>query len=384
MFLLDLTIGYGIINVVCERPERFINRLFAEGTSLYNVERTGRNSFTAVVRRRDLKPVSAMAEEYGAEFRILKTGGAAALIRRFRNRTVLLITLVSALIALFILSGRILLIETEGADWILTEAVNVLLAEEGISAGTSKRRVDTKTLSEKLTLIDPSISNAIVHTEGVILRIRLLSAEELDRTQQDLPCSIYADKDCVIRKIAVFDGKAAVSVGDAVRKDQLLVSGAITSEGFEMILVPSDAVIIGEAAYRFEVTVEGKVLRPVRSGKSVEFTRLSVFGAVIDPQMPFVDYEDEAISYRAVDASILPLKAIRCKAWELVLRNVSLSKDEMLTEALRLTDEKMRFDIPKQARIISKTTDLVWNEDGSLTAAVTVHTIENIGYLRYL
>ena len=61
-----------------------------------------------------------------------------------------------------------------------------------------------------------------------------------------------------------------------------------------------------------------------------------------------------------------------------------LSKDEMITEALKRADIALVTGIPSDARLISKTTDLVWNDDGSLTLAVNVHTIENIGSQRYL
>ena len=46
-------------------------------------------------------------------------------------------------------------------------------------------------------------------------------------------------------------------------------------------------------------------------------------------------------------------------------------------------DAEMKSSIPKDARIIAKSTDFIQQADGTLIAVLNVQTIENIGYIQY-
>ena len=44
---------------------------------------------------------------------------------------------------------------------------------------------------------------------------------------------------------------------------------------------------------------------------------------------------------------------------------------------------EIKSSIPKDARIIAKSTDFIQQADGTLIAVLNVQTIENIGYIQY-
>ncbi len=74
MFLWKYSCGYVIIKVVCDRVEKFLNKLLLSGISAHNVEKRGKNVFCVTLRTRDLDAVRSLADETTASIRIVKRG----------------------------------------------------------------------------------------------------------------------------------------------------------------------------------------------------------------------------------------------------------------------------------------------------------------------
>lgn len=385
MFLWKSSCGYVIINVVCDRVEKFINLLLLSGISVHNVEKHGPREAACTLRTRDLDEVRSICAEYQAEMHILRRGGFPVFIACMKARPVLVAFMAAAVLMMLILSRRVLAVEIAGGDELLKAETAGVLREEGVKIGIPVSEVDAHTIETKLTLADDRIAAASVKCDGVVLKIELVGSFREKDESDGRPCSILADKDCVILKIAALDGAELVSVGEAVRKDQLLVSGDVTPKDTETpVLVHARAEIIGKVAYRFTVTVDRMALMPMRSGKTEKLTGISLFGKRIERDPGFEKYEAEFTRSAFLDFSLLPIRISDGKAYELALMNTELTDEEMLAEALRIADERLRHSIPPQARMIAKSTEPVWHDDGSLSLIVAVHTIEKIGYLRYL
>ena len=199
------------------------------------------------------------------------------------------------------------------------------------------------------------------------------------------PSSIYADKDCVIIKIFAFEGKALVHAGDAVRKDQLLVSGDEAVEGVETVNpVHSDAEIIGEVARRFEICVEPFTSAPVLGKTEAPVCAVKLFGFEFVSETPFADRQI-GLEYTApLDAAFLPVFVSCGRAKELVIGQRALTRDEMMEEAYSRLNAAVGAALPEDAVIVSKSSEIAMRDDGALILTAAVHTYEKIGYTRYL
>lgn len=377
--------GYDIIKVANFRPERFINRIITEGISVHNIRRMNRYAATMTVSHRDLPKALALSKEDGCEIEILHRGGLQLIAGFLRARLALAVGLALAAAALIFLSHRLIAVRTEGCDANLTAEVFETIEGLGVRRGCRLSDIDTALITSHLKQLDPRMTLVSASVNGVVLNVSVSLGEEDRHEANNPPCSIYADKDCVILRAAALDGKLCVQPGDAVKKGQLLVDGDVTPEGAETPThVHSEAEILGEAAYRFSITVEPTAKKPKRSGNSRAYARLSLFGLRCDSKTGFERYDADPLYGSMLTAFPLPIEASCGTAWEIVIAEEQLSKDEMIAEALKRADIALVTGIPSDARLISKTTDLVWNYDGSLTLAVNVHTIENIGSQRYL
>ncbi len=361
-----------------------MNCALQRGAELHNLKRSSRREFTAVVRSSGLAAVREAANECGAELQILKTGGTAFLLRSLLARPALTGGLAAAMLLMAFLSGRLIFVSAEGAEERIVLAAQELM-ENGLELRFSRAKaLDRAELIERVSGLDPSIDLVRVEVDGVILRVHILTAEDGGSGEDARPASIYADRDCVIVSISASSGKPLVRAGDAVKKDQLLVSADISAESGGGERVHSEAEIIGEVARVLSVRVEPAAALPVPEGAASRFFAIELFGITL----PRADKERGLameIKHKArLDCTFLPIFALDARSREFVIGTRKLLRKEMLAEARARLDAGIAAALPADALIVSKITELIWEEDGALTMSATVHTYEKIGTERYL
>lgn len=385
MFLWKFPCGYAKIVLVCARPERFINEALRCGVPLHNIRRVSKRELTALVRLNGADALCELAHECGAELRIIKTGGAAVLVSSLLSRGALLIGLFAALLLMALLSKRVLLISVDGANGAAVRAVRALIEDELRLRTKRIAQLDRELIAARIAEADPSIALASIDFDGVVMRVHLIERTPEPEEDDALPSSIHADRDCVIIRIAAREGRAAVRAGDAVRKGELLISGDVTPEqGGEARFVHARGEIVGEVARRIAVRVEPVCIAPVKGEDSAEVCAIDVFGLRLVSASGFSDSSLELTASAALDAAFIPLRVSKGVAHRLVLGEKRLTHEQMLEEAEAEMAAKLIAALPEDAMIVSKSTELLWDEDGALLLTATVHTYEKIGFTRYL
>ncbi len=376
--------GYDIINLVICRPERVLNALAAGGTEVYNAEKNGPNELCFTIKHSDAAAVREAAQQFVCEIRVLRIGGMTAVLETLRLRPMLFLSIAAALLLLCTASKRVLLIRTEGCDGRTEARIFELLNSEGIGLLTPLDAVDAEALGEKLRSRLGSAFTG-VYKDGAALNIKYVPSAESPSAADARPAGIYADRDCIILKITAFDGRELVRRGEAVKKDQLLIDGDITPEGADRrVLIHAEGEILGETAYRFSFRIEPSHYAPVKSGVSSRIVSASLFGVGFSGINEFADSEIEEERFSMLNASFVPVRISKGLAHEIVIRLTQRQRDEMIADAADRAERAITAGIPREAVVISKETELVWADDGSLTALVNVRAIENIGYLRYI
>ena len=383
MFLWKFPRGYAKIVFTAKRPEAFANELLKNGVSLHNVHRISCGEVEALIRFDRLGVLLEIASDLGVESRIIKTGGVTLPVRLLLARCALFIglALASALIAL--LSRRILFISVDGASAELNSAVRSLIEDELAILYKPASSIQQELIRTEILELAPCLEFVRIEVDGVVLRIELFENLDSEKERQLDPSSIYSNCDCVIVKLCAFEGKALVRSGEAVKKDQLLVSGNLTAEGGEYVCVHSDAEIIGEVARVFEIRVDPTASVPIAGGNFESVAAVELFGLGLLSQSRF---EDRVISLErrtALDAAFLPVFVSGGKANELVIGSKTLSRDEMLSEAQTRLNAVIASALPDDAMIVSKSSEFAIS-GGALILTAKVHTYEKIGYTRYL
>ncbi|MCH5278766.1 MAG: sporulation protein YqfD [Christensenellaceae bacterium] len=386
MHLWKFTRGYVKIRLYCDRPERMVNLLLAEGICLHSIGRMSLHELTAIVRLKFFMQLCEIVGAHGGDVSLIEEHGLPVYLKLLKSRPMLAITLIIGFISILFASRRIFIINAVGCDGVSEEKVLNVLYEHGVSVGVGQAELEIKDLSKAVLDSDDRIGFADVRVNGVVLTAVIREVNSIVLPEgDDAPSSIYADKDCVIVSIVAEDGNAVVKNGQAVKRGQTLVSGDITPEGAETpVKVRSKATIFGQVAYRFSVEIKPTAARLVRSGNSCDYTKIMAFGIGVGSDTPYDQFEVEVTKARWFDACGLPISVCSGQAYELVSGEATLDERTMRETALAEADALIRDTVSTDARIIMKTTDFVWQDDGSLLAVVRIQTIEKIGYSRYI
>jgi len=229
---------------------------------------------------------------------------------------------------------------------------------------------------------DRRIAWAGAKLNGVILEITVEEAALLpDGEKGGDPASIYATHDGVITRITVLDGQALCHVGDAVRKGEVLISGVINNPGYAVMRARGE--IIATVLYRFGGEAGPQLHKPVRTGNASEFMRIRLFGFAIDSNRVSYGAEEIApISFQRMENCFLPIVVESLKSYELKNSMVNASTRELEAEAERRAQQSMLSGLPKDMKILSKETEIIILENGTVRAVITLTVEESIGETR--
>ena len=178
------------------------------------------------IQRQAWQTVARIAQRRGDTLKCKKSIGLYWTINRLRKRPVLVI----GLLIMFLFSAwapsRVFFVRVEGNAQVPSRRILECAAECGISFGASRRQVRSEKMKNALLDAMPALSWAGVNTYGCTAVISVQERkEEETREQQNTVSSIVASRDGVIQQVTVLQGNKLCSVGQAVKKGQVLISG---------------------------------------------------------------------------------------------------------------------------------------------------------------
>lgn len=374
--------GYVIIQIKGLGLERFINAAAAQGIVLQNLKRQKDGSLQARVNVEDFYALHRMRRELRGEIHILQKRGLIMRLSRLRHRKVLLYGWVLILLVLFIASRYLWFVDIQGCSNISETEILEILAGQGVAPGVNRSTIRLNSLAEAIRVADSRVSWAGASMQGVILRVRIEESQEIPAYDEDeTPANIVAAKDGLIRSIVAINGREQVEAGKVVRAGELLISGALTRDGYETMYVRAKGTVIAEVTYVFTATVGPKLVTYVKTGETQDYTEISLFGwSFTGFEADYKAYTVELRKRVLLTGCFLPLfvSEYRCFALEKVLE--AASEAELIEAALAEAEAKMLAALPKDARILSKSSSTELLADGTVRASIVVTTEEDIGY----
>lgn len=368
--------GYVNIGIMGKYPERLVNRCISEGISLSNCERAEKGLY-ADIPARDLYKLRRIRSGCGCSIRIRRKRGLPQIVAAARRSTVFLVSLAAFLLVLLALSTRIWFISIS-SEVVPPAEIEKMLLDMGVKRGASKRTAPGTVIASVLNA-DSRIANAKVKIRGVKLTVRITDAlAPMETEKEDAPADLVADRDCVISYISVLRGHAEVKPGQAVKKGDILIRGELSSvkEGYA---VRAEGVVLGRVLYMATAAASSVKTSLKRSGRSETVAIVTVLGQTISLPSPYEEYELTPIKEGLITASPLPVRIARYEAFELIESTVKDTPEGTKERARLMAQEKLSRLIPEGAKIVSVSTECTNENDGSVTATITVTTVEKIG-----
>lgn len=230
--------GYVEVALWGYAPERFLNLCSNHNILIWDLRQEGEVYYfhISVDGFRSLKP---LLRKSGTRVKISRKNGIPFFFFRYRRRKILFLSIFACMLILYTLSRFIWKIQINGNDSVTDDSLLQFLEEKNSSYGTFISDIDCTKLEEEIRSCFKSIIWTSVKREGTTLTIDVQenlvvasqpSGTKLPKelmTQEQKGYDLLALHDGTIETIYVRKGTPLVQQGDAVKKGDVLVSGAL-------------------------------------------------------------------------------------------------------------------------------------------------------------
>ena len=257
-------------------PERFLNLCAKENILVWN-PKVNVNEISGYMRINDYKRIRKIAKKSCMRIKITKRVGLPFLVNRYRHRYGIPIGAVLFFFIIWYLSGFVFNISINGNITADKKEVLSSLKNCGVYLGQRTSNIDAELTRQKFLINNPEFSWAALNIKGSYITVELAQTTEKNEKSDDKePCNIIAKNDGKIIKIKAYEGKPAVSVGEAVTKGDLLVSGVIELTDKTTKFVHSNAEVTAQTRHSLKVFVPFDNFEELTDEKTIKRSVLSI------------------------------------------------------------------------------------------------------------
>ena len=362
--------GYVRVRVSGEHPERFLNLCANNGIAVWNVKRRDEILLCSVFAR-DYKRIRRLRKRSRVRLRIRYRRGIPFVIHRYRYRKGIIVGALIFALFLGLMPKLVWSVEVCGNERVSTAEILSVANQIGIKNGAKISSLDTENMRLDFLIKMPELSWSAINIEGSRVTIDVRERLSPELVEDKSPCNLVATTDGIITKVYVKKGSAAVKVGDAVRKGDVVALGTVEYGDLSTVLCHAMGEIYAETNRKITVTVPLTETKLIPTGKSETKRVFQLFGGYLPLYLGSVKFDYTATaeekSLRSGDG-ILPVSIIEAEFREVKKTTVKLSladaKNRAKTELKLLETEQL-----KGAKIKGKSITFAETEDAIILTA---------------
>lgn len=310
------------------------------------------------IKCNDYETVKAILNVFSIDFQRVSYYGGARTINLIKRRACMIVGLIIGLVIVFIASQFIYKVEI-GGDNRYNGVIERMLIDSGVSGIVYKGKLDTDALELKIVECIPDVTNATVFIDGAVLKV-ITVTNETPNVPVGADARVLSAYQAIITRIYVSSGTANVSVGDSVKKGDILIEGHINTnkedyqEPSDANFVPVEAKgeVFGKVYYHKRVVLTDTAVISEYTG-NVEKRRDLYIGNMLigkSHKKPFENYSS-IVSYDTI-SFIVPLKVVTTIYREKTERVVA--RAEYREWLLEKANEELISQMPMDAVITNK------------------------------
>ncbi|MBE7034881.1 MAG: sporulation protein YqfD [Ruminococcaceae bacterium] len=275
--------GYVVITVSGRYPERFLNVCSRRHILVFNVFPCSAGVIKCCVSMAGFKMLIPIARKTSVRIKLIKKCGLPVLLARLKKRKLLCFGCLLCVLCLIIMNQFVWKIEIVGYKALTNRTIMENLEECGLKIGAFRPSIDEKKIQNQMLIKVPELSWLWVDKNG-----SKVTVEVKERTLPPVMhndgayYNLVATKDGVIDSMVITSGMPMVSLGDTVRKGDVLVSGLLVSEkGVPPREVHAEGTVTARVWY--EKTKAFSLWSPIRkeTGEQKRHVTLFLFGKEI-------------------------------------------------------------------------------------------------------
>ena len=224
IFLYRIIFGFLRISIYGDFKERALTLCAQNGITLWN-NRLKEGKIECNILVRDFRFLRSVIRGKEVKVHILKKRGVPFILNRYRKRSGIFVGAVLFFTVIQLMSGYVWIIDVEGNQKISREKILSACHSIGLDIGIRNDSFYPKLKREELMLCLDGVAWSSLNVEGSRLTVNVTEIKESDR--EKTYSNLKANSDGIIEKMDIISGTSVVSVGQAVKKGDLLVSGII-------------------------------------------------------------------------------------------------------------------------------------------------------------
>lgn len=312
---------------------RIINSFSSQGIRLYKIRKDER-VLSLEVDLENERRVKDYLDECCVRYEIKRIKGEKRLFDIISNRPFLPIFAIVFIGLFCFMLNFVFEVELSGIERVAMEDIEMILEEYALTKPILKWNIDTKEINKRISEVE-GVALSSVYIRGCVLYVEI--EEELDRgiIDDEEFTPIRAKYDCIITSIYVERGFPMVTVGQTVKKGDILIDAyfMIDKESGARLPCAPKGEVKGRVFYEEEEEYYPRQIQEYRSGNYELDRVVSILGREIIKEIPskLEEYEEEK-SY----ITLYPLGITLC-----TIKRYELKKKEMIIPFEQIKEEKI-------------------------------------------
>ena len=338
--------GYYVLIVEGIDAEKYLNFICKSRISIYNVKRISNTKIEFCVNRGDLKKIKNTYRGSKFEIKIKQKTGIPFLAKRIYRYKTMVFSAIVSLFLLLLTTQFVTDIYIDCPEGIDKKVLRQELEECGLKPGVYKKTINRKIIRDHIMQEIDEVAYLSINVKGTNVFVTITKKDdENTQTAKSNYCNIIASKNGIIEKVIARSGEAVVSVGDIVKKGDLLIQGANTSSMPEVW------------ATTFYESVQKKSYietKNKKTGKSKEAYTLTFYGKEYK-LIRNIKYKDYIIENKTKENRLgnytFPLKIVVSTFFEVEKEEVEVNRDKLKESLKQKALKDLYYMMPASAKM---------------------------------
>ena len=348
--------------------ERYLNQLSAKGINFFYIEKINLKESIVEVSSSDEKNVEKFFKSKNIVVTQKKYNGFSKLKKIFKARFGIFVGALICLCFSAISSGFVWRIEVYGNERILTEEIEQVLSDNGVSFLSSLNSKSNFEIEKILMDNFEDVSMVSVVKKGCSIIVNIKEKVVNDEYENiDTASAVVATEDGIITEIQLISGTPLVKVGDVVRAGDVLVAPYIIDSSGQQIPTIAKANISANVSLSGQAVFEAKKEITKRTGNFVVERKMTFLDKEIvtsKMEIPYLLYELE-VQETLLSDYLLPITYTTTTYYELeqvtVEADFESERESLVQEAKTLAGLRLN-----ENDLIVEENSVVTEQDGKI------------------
>ena len=379
--------GYSIVKSDKKNAEKIINMCY-EGALRFSDVRIEGDEMLFCIPLFSERRLIRLAKGKSIEITVVSRRGVPSLLLRYRHRAGILAGLAVSIAMIVFSSSVIWDIRIDGASRVSERDLLAVFAECGLEVGAKIKDIDADVLENQILILSDDISWVSVNLSNNVANVEI---RELDYATPDeygdaLYSNVVASQDGVIVGFEDVRGNISVEIGEAVCRNQLLISGIFGDESNPFRLTNAHGLVFAEVEDTIEIKISNKYIKKVtkesvKSEKSLIFFKNEIkFFSNSRNSPPTCDKIYIVENFYTINGKRLPVAIKTAKYIEYEEQEIVRTKNEM--RALAYSQLYRHIDTYyADAEILSRSVSITENESETILVC-NLKCIKNIAQIK--